>query len=631
VGDACSPGAALSGIHATYRKDHYLPESSYNEQGDLPLDGGRFHLAAVAAVGGDVVDVRINGTSVTDLLVEPLLEWYHVWPDPVVAGEPVWVAFHSRNPDWDSATQGQIAVETTAGLAVDGPFPVQETLVPLTYVTVTEDLGTMLLHLRNTDTVSHTISRIALNGREVIGAGACLADALIGPGEPRLVTVPRCDLVEPGEAWTVVVGFTDAPASVGVGRVLRPHFPVESWPKGGDCPLPGGNETAFDRHVAAGFDTTYMYWGAGGCGYSPADLVNATLPALGDQHVLVGDDFLHFPSPETLITDPSAVAGFLTGDESDGQVYVGGVPQAEIKAADARRLWSMYPELTVYNGAKTNKNVGAFAGMADVQGHDFYVAACAPHITVWGTHPPIRGAHDYLHNARLNHMPGTTWFYAQGLHSGWNKSGVLGTVHVQPDPQEILLQAFSVLTAGGKGIMWFQTELAEADHAPPRWQAISDANWMIRAVRSFVREGDLTGGAASDADTLVELIRSRRALIVPIVNLKATSSPTDAGCGAAFLTESLVPHWILEERDVDVALTVPRDFGVLEVFEVGPSSSVDLAWGSVVNGRTLTLQGVPLGNGQASPGAGRPTVRLVVLAADAQVRVEIDAILAAAP
>ena len=43
----------------------------------------------------------------------------------------------------------------------------------------------------------------------------------------------------------------------------------------------------------------------------------------------------------------------------------------------------------------TNKHVGVFAGMADIQGIDFYNAACAPHITEFGV-IQLRGPYDYL-------------------------------------------------------------------------------------------------------------------------------------------------------------------------------------------------------------------------------------------
>jgi hypothetical protein len=294
----------------------------------------------------------------------------------------------------------------------------------------------------------------------------------------------------------------------------------------------------------------------------------------------------------------------------------------------------MYPEVPVYNGAKTNKNIGSFAGSCDVQGIDLYVAACAPHITRWGVHPPLRAAYDYLHNARNNHMPLPTWMYAQGLHTGWNKTAVIGgtTIHVQPDPQEILVQSFSVLAAGGKGLMWFQVNQNEAEYRPARWAAIAESNWLFRGVRPFLREGDITAGARcddtpddwSDDPAIVDLIRSRRALVIPVINITSTRAPTDIGCGAAFLFELTVPHWVLGTITPDISLQIPDDFGVAEMFEVAvdgdvfdPASRVvrDLDMPFRVEGRTITLEGVALSN--------EAPARLFVMAADDAVRSDV--------
>ena len=366
--------------------------------------------------------------------------------------------------------------------------------------------------------------------------------------------------------------------------------------------------------TTAGIDTIFIYWGGGGgCGYSAPEVVNVAAPATDDFYVLIADDFLSYPDPGAAITDRSGTAAFMTGDESDGEVYDDeGNPYAEIKAARARQLWAMYPDLPVYNGAKTNKNVGSFAGMTDIQGIDFYVAACAPHITRWGTHPPLRGAYDYLRNTRNNHMPLPTWQYAQGLHPGWNKDGLLGLVHVQPDPQEILVQAMSVVAAGGKGIMWFQVNQEEAAHSPARWDAVSDANWMIRGVRDYLREGDITGMAFTDGEAVVDMIRSGEALVVPVINLAVSRAPTDVACAGAFLSEATVPHWILADQTLSVTVTVPTDFGVAEIFEVTAGGVVDLSMSAVVDGRNIRLEAVQLSN--AVP------VRLFVLASHEGVR-----------
>lgn len=617
--DPCGGGARDAGIHASYRKDFFLPRSEYDERNPDPVDGGRFHIAAVAAVSGEVTAVRIDGEPVESLLVEPRMEWYHVWPTVAVAGEPIWVAFHSRDPAWDAALTGELVVETAAGDAVRGSFPVAESPVRITSVTTVDGGAALAVHLRNEGASAHRVSRLLVDGLDVSGSGiACIPDPVLEPGEAALWTVPVCGGARPGDAWTVVAEVEGEADAVGVGRVLREAFPIETWPRGSDCPFPSGDEDNYLALREGGFDTWYMYWGGSSeCGYDPRALVNSVGPSLEGFFVLIGDDFLFHPSPETAITDTSIVAGFLTGDESDGEVYVDGVPAAAGKAERARRLWAMYPELTVYNGGKTNRNVGSFAGMTDVQGMDFYVAACAPHITTWGTHPPLRGAFDYLRNARNNHMPLPTWLYAQGLHSGWNQGGLFGEVHVQPDPQEILVQAMSVVAAGGKGLMWFQTDQAEADHAPARWQAVSDANWMIRGVRDLLREGDPTGAATSTGEAIVEAIRARDAIVVPVIGLATSAAPSDVGCAASFIAESWVPHWVLADQSLRVEVTVPADLGVVDVFEMTPDGVADLAAPPAVDGRAFVLEGVEVGN-------DRP-VRLFVLASHDGVRADVAA------
>lgn len=639
----CTPSAdpcaatPVPGVWASYRKDFYYPSSRYAEDGAAPVDGGRFHVAAVSAVTGEVTDVRINGRPADELLGEPTLEWWHVWPERVTAGEPVWLAFHSRDPAWDApGATGTFEIATTAGVAAAGTFSAAATPVPLTYVTTDEEYGTLLIHLRNADVVPHALARLLVNGRDVTDA-ACIPQETLAPGAAALWTVPLCVAAEPGAAWTVVAEFADAPAAVGVGRVVRPFFPFESWPNTDECPFPTVNDEYYRRHQAAGLDTTFFYVGGGSAcgGYDPLRIVNEVAPATPEFHVLLADDFLRLPDPERALTDTSRVAGFMTGDESDGEVYGDdGVPNPSRKAAEARRLWRMYPEVPVYNGAKTNKNVGSFAGMCDIQGIDFYVAACAPHITRWGTHPPIRGAYDYLVNARNNHMPLPTWMYAQGLHQGWNKTALIGgaTIHVQPDRQEILVQALSVVAAGGKGLMWFQVNQEEAEYRPARWAAIAEANWLLRGVRPFLREGDITGLARADATpeewaddpAIVDLVRARRALVVPIVNITVAAAPTDVSCGASFLSEATVPHWVLADAAPDVVLDIPDDFGVVDLFEVAvegdvfdPASRVarDVDFPVRVAGRSVTLEGVALSN-------ARP-VRLIVLAADEAVRGEV--------
>jgi hypothetical protein len=629
LSDACVETSINSETFASYRKDSYFLDEVYNEYTDYPVDGGRIHIAGVATRSGAVTDVSIDGVSVTARLAapNPSLDWYHVWPDPLVEGEPVWVAFHSRDPAWDTTESGTVVVATADGSALDATFPVQTTSAPLTYVTTSDDRTRVLVHIRNHGDVPTTLESLRLNGREVLENGiACDASATIEPGRAALIEVPLCTPLELGSAWTVVAEYNNTTPAVGVGRVLRPFFPIEAWPSGGDCARAdgaGGTEN-FRAHIEAGFDTMYYYWGGGGdgCGATTQELVNSILPALEDpMYVLVGDDFLNFPDPETLITDTSRVAGFLTGDESDGTYLLDdGSPAPENKARKARRLWSMYPDLPVYNGGKTNGHVGAFAGMTDIQGMDLYVAACAPHITYDPQHPPLRGAYDYLRNTRENHMPLPTWLYAQGLHSGWNREVGDTVVRRQPDRGEVWVQLISVIAAGGKGLMWFQTDLDEAAAVPESWDAIAEGNRIFAALRRVLREGDITGHATADGEVIVEAIRSSEAMVVPVVNLAHSFAPTDLLCIQSIFDSSLIPHWALSEQRVDVDVVVPEDLALSDVVEIGLDGTVtDAAYSVDEATRVVRIHRVVLS--QERPAA------VYVLLADPELREELEAAL----
>ncbi|MEO7092473.1 MAG: hypothetical protein ABI175_04425, partial [Polyangiales bacterium] len=520
----------------------------------------------------------------------------------------------------------RIVVKTAGGDALDAIISPRTSAVALTYVTTSEDRRSLLVHLRNSGASPRKVQELIALGRDVLASDvACVPDRVLSPGATALFVVPLCEAIPLGAAWTVVAELDDGGTAVGVGRVVRPYFPIESWPNSSDCPFPGpGAKTAnYERHVKAGFDSALMYVGGvgEGCTHDPLKIVNEIAPASKTFFPFLSDDFLSRTDWKTVITDRSQVAGFLLGDEVDGSIYTSGKSNAAGKADKARRLWDAYPELATYIGSKTNRNVGAFAGAADIQGSDFYVAACAPHITAFGAHPPIVAAYDYLRNTRDNHMPLPTWLYAQGLSPAWNKKSVLGTEIVsQPDPQEILVQAYSAVAAGAKGVMWFQTNQAEALRVPGRWDAIASANWTIRGVRDFLRTGDPIGGArVGGGEAIVEAIRAEDAIVVPVIGTKSTKAPEDLGCQSALVGVGAVPHWELATQTLDVSIDVPPDFGVATVLEVTPKG-VSIVAGVEVSGRTIKLVGVRVDNTQPA--------RLFVLARTTGVRTKIEAALA---
>ncbi|MEO1520194.1 MAG: calcium-binding protein [Cyanobacteria bacterium J06633_2] len=617
-------------IFATYRKDFFFPNEVYDEDTPEPLTGGRVQIAAIAQSTGRVNDVVIDGIERRVIYEKnpnqtPPFEWVHVWPPRARKGEPIWVNFHSNDPKWDQLTQASIRVETRNGSAIDGTFAIQQTPVPLTYVTTTDDYSQLLIHAQNTDAVGHTIKHLWVNGTDVLASPSAHVSPIqqtIAPDSHALWEIALPAPTAPGEAWTVVVEYDNAPAAVGTGRVVPEFFPIMAWNNTSERPFPSGNTENYLNVREAGIDTIFVNNGT--CrnqACDPYQLINEELANTEGFGAFI--NYSPFVDPASNVpdfTDTSGIVAVMTGDESDDTLYDDdtGVPIPALKALDSRRSWLRYPELPTFNGGKTNKLIGSFAGMTDIQGIDFYTAAGAPHITAFGEHPPLRATFDYLRNTRNNHMPLTTWMYTQGLSPAWNRDPIFGgdKISFQPDPQEILVQGMMAIAAGAKGLAWFQINQNEAKKAPERWEAIADLNSMVRAVRPWLREGDVTGQANSDEDTLVELIQAPDALVIPIVSLDTKTEPTDIGFILA-QSEDAIPRWTFDESAPDISVTIPPGFNVADAFEVQPEGVSDIP--VTLSGQTALFEDVELDNEQP--------VRLLVLAENADARDEVMALL----
>ena len=105
----------------------------------------------------EAVLVEVEGVDLGAALGDPdrkqdqnPVEWFHVRPRTVAVGDAIWVALHSRSAAWDGKTKASLRVLLQGGGgALDGSFPLQQTKIPLTYVTTSADLKTLLIHVRN--------------------------------------------------------------------------------------------------------------------------------------------------------------------------------------------------------------------------------------------------------------------------------------------------------------------------------------------------------------------------------------------------------------------------------------------------------------------------------------------------
>jgi len=636
---ACQPSGACSGTptaasFASFRRDFFYPlgpgvlhpdafgtddAPAYPEARIAdPIHGGRVTVVGRAAVAGSLSpDTPMSGPDRTAFLVEldgragsalldaELIDWIRVWPTAFDAGDPLWVMFHTRDPAFGSAGPVTVRVPSTGGDALVASVSTATTPVALSSVTTTEDLLTLIIHLKNEDARPHTISRVVVDGEDVTDT-ACIPTRDIAPNESLIITVPRCAPYELGAAWTVAVEYASAPPVVGAGRVIKPVFPIHAWPTGADCPFPGINDAAFMAHRANGYDTFFsraQYRGPSCSSRSTVEAIESDFAAEGVW--AMPDDF------GAIFTDTSRVLARLLGDEVDNRSLAELVANQKMRSiAEETTYWSLRdPDVATYIGASRHRFTGMFAGAADIQGMDMYVAACAPHITDPGRHPPLRGSYDYLRAAHRNHRPMPTWLYTQGL----------GEWSAQPTPSEYRVQALSVLAAGAHGLMTFQTSLTRASQAPDTWTEMGSLNQDLQAIRHLLREGAPTGMArVTGGRAIVEAIRARDALVLIVIGLETSQEPSELRC----LIGRNRP-WQLATQTVDVAVDLPPDLGLADVFEVEDATVHDAASPPFRVGRTVHLPAIAIDDATAG--------RIFVLAADPALRADIATRLATSP
>ena len=213
--------------------------------------------------------------------------------------------------------------------------------------------------------------------------------------------------------------------------------------------------------------------------------------------------------------------------------------------------------------------MGAFAGIADVQGMDAYSGACAPtQLSVLKT-LPLQYPYFYLRNARDNHVPLTFWGYSQ-LYEGNPKfldadasdaipPGGL-TWDYQAHQNELVAQIAQVVLSGSKGMMTFQTEGAELRAF--NTSLVAQTMRSIRTVSDIVRVGDiaavgftLSAGSTLNKEVMVETILAPPAtdaapgaparLLVAVVNTDAS------GYSNLLCHVGVSKHWTFKKHTID--------------------------------------------------------------------------------
>ncbi len=340
------------------------------------------------------------------------LDWCHADVDGATAR--VWVSFHAHDDDYITGVRSVNVTDGSGALLASASGVGLSSSPPdlrVSYVTSMDGFKTLVVHVHNYDGDdeeggggsgggggggnSHTISSLSVDGVDIPAA----AGVGVPAGGHRVFTAAALDGRQEGSVWTALLGSDESEESFGAGgRLVKDNFILEDWPKSDQCPFFGADEDnraqlASELHL----NSRFLQHG-GTCDADAGDVLKATAAARAAdgsgellllQQDLSDPDSSHFLDDGVIEDSAFAVAALSLGDEVD-KGYGDDVTDVW-RAAVARRL--AYPGLSTFQGGHVASFNGAYAGMADVQGMDFYVAACAPHVTVsQSVRPSVRSA-----------------------------------------------------------------------------------------------------------------------------------------------------------------------------------------------------------------------------------------------
>jgi len=539
-----------------FKTDKFLPLSEYKENYPDPKNSGKYHLILQAPHTGSFESLTIENREASLSLEEGKLDWYHVWPRQFQEGEIITISFHSQEDALYAKTNLNIEIKTNHGIIKEN-VPISHSPEYLSYITTSQNKTHMVIHIQNPNHAPLKIKSLQFVGFEI------KIEKDLPPRDSLYFEIPLGKTLPQGSAWWVRLLGTNLEngqeiSHTAIGRVLPEFFPIEAWVGTSDCPFPEFNEENWKHHQEAGIDTFFIHNGSGGCQKSTGTaameaLVKNKAWSILDRSV----------EDRVYSQEKDRVAARKIGDEADTKKDTRQATRE--KLALAFKFLAKEPEIPTYIGGSVNRNIGKFAGLTDIQGMDFYIGACAPHITEFLSGLKLRQSYDYARITQENHAPLPTWIYAQGFSDVWNaKIPVLNTtVYRQPEAHELLIQAMSTLAAGAKGIMWFQTKTKEAfatDAYRKSWKAMGEFNQFIQKHKEFLRLSHPIQGTSSSTDKILAVtLRGPQTLLVTLINMNATYEPNDLKCGAG-----QNEHWRLGEAKGDIKIMLPSSMNITQ-------------------------------------------------------------------
>ncbi len=549
---------AIEETFSARRADSFLPLEKYAEPGfSDPSKGARVSLVIIASQSGEVREVSFNNIDLFAAEQQGTIDWVHVWPKYAHKGDAVWISFHAQNSSLTNTEKRAVKVTGTTGTLFAGTTQVVDQPIRINYVTTSNQHKRVHIFVENKSGKMRHVRKLFLNGRDVT-QHACMPLNVIKDNGVQTYFVSLTQPLNSGSPYGVVVDFEDAPPAIGVGRIIPEVFVNDAWTNANENAYPTANNDNFNQIKNLGINTLFLQGDAGVSAYTNPQRIIDALRSDG-----LWSFIEHDVTPRIFEAYADHIVARHLGDELDAPDDVN--KQLKSLAASTRSFWNNEPSIPTFVGGSRNRKNGRFAGVTDIQGMDFYTAACAPHVTSFLKYPAIRGSFDYARVARNNQKPNSTWIYTQGFSGAWSS---------QPSAAELKIQAASIVAAGSKGLMWFQTSIQHGNSNLENrlaWKALQEVNQQINSIGTFIRTSDPDNSAFStNNDMIVQSLVGENFLLIFVINTKVLSKPNDIHC---LITGK--DNWILDTLSANITVDIPYDIGVDAVLDVQPDGRMN--------------------------------------------------------
>lgn len=544
-------GGAVASTDLSFRRDSALDEKIYPEGkwAPYPQEGGRIHFVSSVTANLELVyplNVNFGSFNVT---IDPIyneiptngLDWCHSQYNRDTGS--LFTSMHSHKDDLIKSITNIKVTDSSGQIIVDDPVEFNDLSSPdvqVTYVTTSNNFRDLVVHIHNYGSQDFSLDEISINSGAI--AFTNIINLKSSEHVVKLFDVSALSFHETS-VWTVSLRYNGTSRCGYGGRLNKELFPVEDWPKSSQCPYPiaGANTDNFqllkdELHV----NTHFL---GGSCEANPTDIFVAAAQSQGEWFVLPSEGYSL--NGVGLIPDDgyAGVAAVFVGDESDSGLEETWDVWRKVLTAQT----NTGNKYAIYDGGHSNHLNGAYSGLSDIQGMDFYVAGCAPHITLWTSDMRLQGSFDYLFNTRQNHKPLTTWLYSQGWCADcWNVKNL--------DTGELVVQLASVLAAGGKGMMLFQSDVTL--QGSESWVGGGAYLASIALISERLRVSDVEGAQFSTSanlatEAIMQTLALPDGLIFVAINTIA-SGYNDKTCLVSG------KHWVFDEQVVDsITVEIP--------------------------------------------------------------------------